>query len=139
VSATVTSESRPVAHNRGALLLRWIRLDALMSGASGVLAAVGAPFLDGALGVSTAFLVALGIFLLAYAAGLLLVARAGAPTAGGRAVIIGNAVWVIASVVAVLADWLTLTTAGTVIALVQAGAVALVAEAQLVGLRRRGA
>jgi hypothetical protein len=50
-------------------------------------------------------------------------------------VIAGNALWVVASVVAVLTDVLTLTTAGTVIAIVQAAAVALVADMQLVALR----
>ena len=137
MSATVTAEGRSTAGDRGALLIRSIRLDALMSGASGLLAAAGATALDGVLGVSTAFLVALGVFLLAYAAGLLALARAGAPTPGVWAVIVGNALWVVASVVTVLADWLTLTTAGTVVALAQAAAVALIAETQLVGLRRR--
>lgn len=55
-----------------------------------------------------------------------------------KAVIAGNALWVLASVVAVLADWLTLTSAGTVVTLAQAAAVAVLAEAQLIGLRRRG-
>jgi hypothetical protein len=109
-----------------------------MSGASGLLAAAGAPALDGVLGVSTTFLVALGILLLSYAGALVLLARAGTPAAAVKAVIAGNALWAIASVVVVLADWLTLTTAGTVVTLAQAGAVALVAEAQLIGVRRRG-
>jgi len=137
VSATVTSEGRSIATDRGALLIRSVHLDALMSGASGILAAAGAPLLDGVLGVSTAFLVALGTFLLGYAGALLALARAGAPAPGVKAVIAGNALWVVASVVAVLADWLTLTAAGVVVTLAQAGAVALVAEAQLIGLRRR--
>lgn len=138
MSATITSEDHSIAGDRGALLVRWIRLDALVSGTSGLVAAAGAVALDGVLGVSAAFLVALGIFLLGYAALLLLLARRGAPTTGAKAVIAGNALWVAASVVAVVADWLTLATAGTVVALAQAAAVALIAEAQWVGLRRRG-
>jgi hypothetical protein len=55
---------------------------------------------------------------------------------GAKAVIAGNALWVVASVVTVLADWLTLTTAGIVVALAQAAAVAVIAELQLVALRR---
>ena len=137
MSATITSDGRSIARDRNALLIRSIRLDALMSGASGILAAAGAPALDGVLGVSTAFLVALGIFLLGYAGALLALARAGAPALGVSAVIAGNALWVVASVVTVFADWLTLTTAGTVVALAQAAAVAAIAEAQLIGLRRR--
>ena len=138
MSTTVTSDGRSMAGDRGALLTRSVQLDALMSGASGLVAAAGAPALDGVLGVSTAFLVALGIFLLAYAGALLLLAREGAPAPGVKAVIAGNSLWVVASVVVVFADWLTLTTAGTVVTLAQAGAVALVAEAQVIGLRRRG-
>jgi hypothetical protein len=136
MSATVTSESRSIAGDRDGLLVRSIRLDALMSGSSGLLAAAGAPALDGVLGVSTAFLVVLGIFLLGYAGSLLLLARGGAPALGAKAVIAGNALWVVTSVVTVVADWLTLTTAGTIVALAQAAAVALIAEAQWVGLRR---
>ncbi|MEJ7567418.1 MAG: hypothetical protein WKF41_04050 [Gaiellaceae bacterium] len=56
--------------------------------------------------------------------------------ASRKAVIAGNALWGVASVVAVLADWLTLTNAGTVITVAQAAAVALLAEAQSIGLRR---
>lgn len=137
MSATITSEERATPADQSGLLVRSIRLDALMSGSSGLLAAAGAPALDGVLGVSTGFLVVLGIFLLGYAASLLLLARAGAPAPGAKAVIGGNTLWVVASVVTVLADWLTLTTAGTVVCLAQAAAVAVIAEVQLVGLRRR--
>ena len=91
MSATVTSAGRSIAADRDGLLVRSIRLDALMSGSSGLLAAAGAPALDGAFGVSSAFLVVLGIFLLGYAASLLLLARAGAPARGVKAVIAGNA------------------------------------------------
>ncbi len=138
MSATATSEGRSFAGDRGALLVRAIRLDALVSGASGLLLAVGAPVLDGILGVSTAFLVGLGIVLLGYAGALLSLDRMGAPTPGVKFVIAGNALWALASVVAVLADWLTLTTTGIVVAVAQAAIVALLAEAQLIGLRRRG-
>jgi hypothetical protein len=138
VSATITSERRPATGERGALLVQSIRFDALMSGAAGLLAAAGSTVFDGVLGVSTSFLVALGIFLLGYAGALVLLARAGAPTPGVEAVIAGNAVWALASIATVLADWLTLTTVGVVVTLAQAAAVAAVAEAQLVGLRRRG-
>lgn len=138
MSATVTSEGHSMAAGRGGLLVRSIRLDALMSGSSGALAAAGASALDGVLGVSTEFLLVLGIFLLGYAASLVLLARAGAPAPGAKAVIAGNTLWVVASVATVLADWLTLTSAGTVVCLAQAAAVAVIAEIQLVGLRRRG-
>ena len=50
--------------------------------------------------------------------------------------IAGNGAWAALSVVAILMDWLTLTTTGTVLTLVQAAAVAAFAELQLIGLRR---
>ena len=119
-----------------ASVIRWLRSDALMSGAAGFGVAAGAPLLDGVLGVRPAFLVPLGLFLLAYAASLLALARSGAPSGGVKAVIAGNAAWAVLSVVAVLADWLTLTTTGTIFALAQACAVAAIAGLQLVALRR---
>ena len=131
-TSSATSTSRP---QRG-LLVDAIRLDALVSGAAGVLLAAAAPVLDGVLGVRPAVLVPLGVFLAAYAVALVAIARAGAPTRWVKAVIAGNVLWVAASVLAVLADWLTLTTAGTVFALAQAAAVALIAELQLIALRR---
>jgi hypothetical protein len=51
-------------------------------------------------------------------------------------VIAGNAVWVIASVVTVLADWFPLTGLGTALALLQAAAVVVLLVIQYVGLQR---
>ena len=133
---STTAMHADTASDRRALLLGSIRLDAVVTGAAGVVLAAGAPLLDEALGAPTAVLAALGAFFVAYAAALFVIARAGAPDGWVKAVIAGNALWVVASVVAVLAEWLTLTTLGTVFALVQAGAVALIAELQLVALRR---
>lgn len=135
VSVTTTaSTSENRAHGS---VTRWLLLDAAMSGGAGLLLAAGAPWLDSVLGAPTALLVPLGLFLAAYAGGLLLVARAGAPAPAVLAVVVGNAVWVVASVVVVIGDLLTLTTAGNVLALVQAAAVALLADMQAIGLRRR--
>lgn len=113
-----------------------IRLDATLSGAAGAGLLAGAPWLDGVLGASTAFLAPVGVFLLAYAGALGLLARAGAPRSGAAAVIVGNVAWVAASAVVVLADTLTLEPAGTVFVLAQAAAVLLMAELQLIALRR---
>jgi hypothetical protein len=121
----------------GALdLVRLIRADAMLSGAAGAALLLGSPWLDGLLGAPTAFLAPLGVFLLAYAGALVLLARAGAPRAGAAAVVVGNVAWVAASVVVVLADTLTLTTAGTVFTLAQAAAVLVLADLQLIALRR---
>jgi hypothetical protein len=51
-------------------------------------------------------------------------------------VIAVNALWVVASVVAVLTDLLTPTTLGTVFVLLQAALVALIADLQFLALRR---
>jgi hypothetical protein len=134
------SVATTVSSTRGAEaggLTRWILLDALMSGASGLLLAAGAPWLDSVLGAPTALLVPLGLFLVAYAGSLVLIARRGAPNRAVLFVVVGNALWFVASVVVVIADWLTLTTAGNVLALAQAAAVALLADLQAIGLRRR--
>jgi hypothetical protein len=117
-------------------LVRFIRLDAALSGAAGAGLLAGAPWLDGLLGASSALLAPIGVFLLAYAGALVLLARAGAPRRGAAAVIVGNVAWVAASVVVVIADTLTLTTEGTVFTLAQAAAVLAIAELQLIALRR---
>jgi hypothetical protein len=116
---------------------RWIVIDAAMSGASGLLIAGGAPWLDSVLGMPTVVLAALGVFLLAYAGSLVAIARAGSPGAAVAAVIVGNWAWFAGSVIAVFADWLTLTSAGNALTLVQAAAVAVVAHMQTLAVRRR--
>jgi len=134
-AATRTLDDASESDSR-ALLIRYVRLDAIVSAASGVALAAGAPVLDGVLGMPVSLLVPLGVFLLVYAAALVGLAREGAPAPAVTAVIVGNAAWAIVSVVAVLADWLTPTTVGTVVVLGQAAVVALLAELQLMALRR---
>jgi uncharacterized protein YjeT (DUF2065 family) len=52
-------------------------------------------------------------------------------------VVIGlNALWVAASLALVAAGWLPLTTPGVAMTLAQAGAVAVLTELQVLGLRR---
>jgi hypothetical protein len=140
VSATVMTSSDLDAGGAdpGEQLIALIRLDGLVSGASGLALAAAAPLLDNAFGIPTLVLVPLGLFLVAYAGGLLLLARRRVPSAGVKAVIAGNALWAAASVVVVVADWLTLTTAGAAFVLVQAAAVAVIAGLQLRGLHNYG-
>ena len=113
-----------------------VRLDAVVTGAFGALIGVASPLLDGWLGIDAALLLALGVLLVGYAMVLeFIVARR--PTAAlVWAVIALNTLWVVASVVAVLTDALTLTTLGTVFVLAQAAAVALIADLQYLALRR---
>jgi hypothetical protein len=140
MSATLPGhEAGAFATAPNASTVRWLRVDALVSGTSGLLLAAAAPLLDGLLGAPVALLIPLGVFLLAYAGALVLVARRGAPAGAVKAVVAGNAVWVAASVAVVLADALTLTATGTVVVLLQAAAVAVLAELQLASARRRPA
>jgi hypothetical protein len=117
---------------RGAL-----NLDAVASGGLGVVLAAGGALLDGPLGLPASVLVPVGVFLVAYAAGLWFLGsrpQVSRPAVG--VVAAGNLLWVAASVVAAAAGWWTPTTLGTVVVLAQAAAVALFAGLQLSGLRR---
>lgn len=128
---------RPAEDDSDRLLRLVLRLDAAGSGACGLLAAAGAPVLDGPLGAPTALLVPVGLFLLAYAAGVWFVAsrpRLSRPAVW--AVIAFNLAWVLESVLLVAAGWFSLTGAGVTLVLAQAAAVAVLADLQFLGLRR---
>ena len=130
------STTAATAPPRSPLLATSVKLDAAMSGAAGALLAAGGAVLDGTTGISAAWLVGIGLFFLVYAAALVAVVRLGSPPGLARLVVAGNAGWAALSVVALVADWLTPTTTGSVLIAIQAAAVALVAELQLLGLRR---
>jgi hypothetical protein len=119
------------------LLRQSLRLDAVASGALGVLLAAGGTLLDDPLGIPSAVLVPVGGFLVVYAAALwLLGARPRVSRPAVRVVVAGNLAWVVASVAAAVAGWWSPTTAGTVLVLAQAAAVVVLIELQLTGLRR---
>jgi hypothetical protein len=134
---STTAVAPPVRAHEGALS-RWLLADAAMSGGAGLALAAGGAWLDGVLGASTGLLIGIGVFLVAYAAFLVVIARIGAPAPAVWLVVVGNMVWVAASVFVVVADTLTLTTTGNVLTLAQAAAVALIADLQLLALKRRG-
>lgn len=130
-AAQVLRTGEPQAQVRLAL-----RLDAVATAAVGVLAAAGAGVLDGALGVPAPVLLGLGALLVAYAVGVGLVSRTRpVTTVGTGAVIALNAAWVLGSLVAAVVTE-GLTALGTAAVVVQALAVAMLAEVQLVTLRR---
>ena len=58
------------------------------------------------------------------------------PVSAARAIVVLNALWVGASIVVAALGWLSPTTLGVAFILVQAGAVAVLAEVQYLGLRR---
>lgn len=129
---TTTATARPL---RSAL-----RLDAVASGALGVLGVAAAPLLADLLGPPAPVLVGVGVFLVVFAAGLLVLAARPAPDRRAvGAVVVGNSAWVVAGVVAVVAARETLTGLGVAVVLAQAAAVAVFAGLQWRGLRRLGA
>jgi hypothetical protein len=130
-AAEVLSTGRPQKQLRLAL-----RLDAVATATVGALATAGSSVLDGALGVPAPVLLGLGALLVTYAVGVWLVSRTQPVTTDGAwAVITLNAAWTLGSLVAaVVAD--QLTPLGTAAVIMQALAVAALAELQLATLRR---
>jgi hypothetical protein len=116
-------------------LARALRLDAAASGAMGLLLAAGAPALHAMFGLPTPLLRAVGAFLLPFAAALLLLA----PRADGapqlvRLIIAGNLLWILASLVLIVAAR-TITLLGEAFVLGQAAAVALFIYLEVRALR----
>lgn len=129
MSTTVTATDRT--------LRLALRLDAAASGALGVLGVAAAPLLADLLGPPAPVLFGVGAFLVVFAASLLLLAsRPVIDRALAWTVVLGNAAWVIGSVVATIAGWNALTGLGVAVVLAQAAAVAVFADLQWLGLRR---
>jgi hypothetical protein len=133
-------ESHAIAtprHATGGLLRFALTLDGVATGANGVIYLAGAPLLDGWLGLPTEMLIAVGAFLIVYAALVLrLATRPEMPRVAVVAVIAANALWAIDSLIALALDWFTPTTVGQVLIAAQAVLVAGLAALQYVGLRQ---
>jgi hypothetical protein len=115
-----------------------LRLDAAASGAVGIAAAAGADVLDSLLGLPADLLRGVGVFLVVYAVGLVvLAARPRIPRPAVWVVVLGNSAWVLASLGLAVGLWSTMTVLGIVVVLAQAGAVAVFADLQYAALRRR--
>ncbi|MET7952028.1 hypothetical protein [Micromonospora sp. NPDC005324] len=117
-------------------LRRWLRLDALVTGANALAYLAAAPLLSGLLGPEPALLRSIGAFLAVFTVGVLLVARqvrpAQTPTA---AVIVVNLVWTAASVLVAVVGAGGLTGPGRAWAVAQALVVASFGIAQASALR----
>jgi hypothetical protein len=108
-----------------------LRLDAVASGALGVAAAAGAGVLDTVLGLPGGLLLGVGVFLVVYAVGLVvLAARPAIPRSATWVVVLGNSAWVLASLGLAVGAWEQLTVLGAVVVLAQAAAVAVFADLQ---------
>jgi hypothetical protein len=120
------------------LLRMALRLDAVVTGANGAAYLAAAPPLTDLLGVPSGVLRGLGAFLLAYAAGVALVAARPVISAGATEAVIGaNLLWAAAGVAAVVTGRFDLTAVGSTWVLLQAAVVAGFAALQLTALRTR--
>jgi hypothetical protein len=111
--------------------------DAVASGATALLLIVGADLLTGLLGLPVALMRESGLLLVPYVA---LVAFVGTREHFSRtvvqAIIALNVVWTAASLLLLVTDYVAPTALGTAFVIAQAGAVAVFAELQFIGLRR---
>ncbi|MGA6108297.1 hypothetical protein ABS648_29510 [Pseudomonas solani] len=119
------------------LLRRVLQLDALVSGAAGLLMTLGAGPLSSLLALPAALLTGAGLSMLPWCAVLLWLARR--ETLDRRAVwavIAVNAVWVVDSLLLLVSGWVQPTLLGQAFVIAQALAVVLFAELQFFGLKR---
>jgi hypothetical protein len=111
--------------------------DAAISGATGLLMALGAGVLAGLLGLPAGLLRYAGLSLLPFAALVVLLARRDPPSHPSVWAVIGvNAAWVAGSILLLLSGAVAPNGLGYAFVVGQALAVALFAELQYVGLRR---
>ena len=123
--------------NDQSVLRRAVQLDAVVSGAFGLVLLVAGPFLVEVLGAPLTVLWPVAVVCLGYAAALWLVqSRPRISTGAAWSIVALNLVWAAASVVLVVLGWLPLTALGVGFVILQAVVVAALADAQFVGLRR---
>ena len=134
--STISATAVPTT-GRPALLRFALRLDAAVTAVNAIAYLALCWVLDDWLGVPAAFLAAVGVSLLAFAA---FVGRLSTRPAPGRlavaAVIAVNVLWVLDSVLLLVVDGFGPTLAGQVVVAVQAAGVAGLAALQYAGLRR---
>jgi len=119
------------------LLRRILLVDALVSAGAGLVMALGAGLLEERLGLPATLLRWAGFSLLPFAVLLVGLSRSAPPPRSAVVAVIAlNAAWVAASVLILFADAVQPNALGYAFVLVQAAAVALLAEVEVVGLRR---
>jgi hypothetical protein len=119
------------------LIQRAVLLDGVLSLIAGVASLAAAEWLAVQFGVSMALILALALFMAGYGAAMS--ALAGRTTAGQAwlwGIVIGNGLWVIASIAVAFSDLITPTGPGLVILLGQAAIVLVITEVQYFGMRR---
>lgn len=122
------------------LLRRALQADALVSGAMALLLVTAASALAPVLALPQALLLETGLFLIAYAVFVgWLGSRAVLQRPLVLMVIIGNALWTLASVALLLSSAVAPNNLGVAFVVMQAVAVGVFAELQYMGLRRSSA
>lgn len=118
-------------------LRRALMLDALASGATGLLMIAGAGLVEGLLGLPAALLRGAGLVLMPYVA---FVIYAGTRETISRAavwtIIAANVAWAAASALLLVSGWVAPSALGYAFVIAQAVVVALLGELQYMGLRR---
>jgi hypothetical protein len=112
--------------------------DAVASGTMGIVLAAATAPLASWFGLPLPLLREVGLLLIPYAALLIyLAAKAMTPHLPAQLIVVGNALWVVASVALLISGPVAPTALGTAFVIAQALLVAILAEIQLLGLRRR--
>lgn len=118
-------------------LRRALILDALASGATGLLMIAGAGLVEGLLGLPAALLRGAGLVLVPYVA---FVVYTGTRDTISRpavwTIIVANVAWAAASALLLVSGWVSPTALGYAFVIAQAVVVALLGELQYMGLRR---
>lgn len=118
-------------------LRRALLVDAVMTGATGILLMVGASTLDGLLELPAGLMFWAGLGLLPFAFYVAQLGRQERPSRGAVvAVVVCNVLWAIDSVLIVAVGIVDPNLLGVVFVVAQALAVAAFAELQFIGLRR---
>jgi hypothetical protein len=118
-------------------LRRALMLDAVASGATGLLAIAAAGPLEGLLGLPAALLRGAGLVLVPYVAFVIWTGtREAIPRPAVWVVIVANVLWAAASALLLVSGWIAPTALGYAFVIGQAVVVALLGELQYMGLRR---
>ena len=132
----MTAITAPRATTRDSFLRFALRLDAVGSGLMGIVGLAIAPKIAELSGTTAGFEYTVGALFVAYGAAVLVLSSRPSVRQTGVVVVIGNLVYSVATVVAVLAGVFPLTTAG-VVGFLGSGVFTLVmADLQYLGLRR---
>nr|WP_055505525.1 hypothetical protein [Nonomuraea pusilla] len=127
----------PVTAERTKFLRLALALDAVVTGANGLVYLAFAAPVSTLLGPGAGLLREIGIFLLVYGAAVGVIASRPAISAAATKAVIGlNIAWTLASVGAVVTGSADFTTIGAIWAIAQAIVVAVFAELQITGLRK---